>query len=1339
MFKVGDNKRHHTLRALGPLLALSLVLSSVSSSFSFPASVFADLSDTPIPWSNFTFIPVTYNGGVIYDYESSADPSRGPGAVSPANIDISSCSPNGYLPGNQPSFLYAYYDGGTPFDVSDDHLALRMRLNGTPLEQSGVGLDSGHWYILIDIDNDGYKEFAIDIDGTVFSNRPDRVYLLYNNLPTNNVTPRSVAHRQSSDVLGGDEIGVWYAAGPAATGTAQTNNHIRVLTATPTCYGGTEYWLDVQLPISAFKVGGMQLLDNTTPARFHVSTSASAVDPLQKDWMLKVYSDPIFSDTWQPIVYASKTATLLQDNDGNGAPSPGDVLRYDITITNSGLLNMLNVVFYDKITDPNLQLVDNSVTTSPGGTIVKQSGNEVEVYFISIAYGTSATVSFRVTILFPEIPGVSVVSNQGQVSGSNFTTVLTDDPSTPTPYDATRTTLVIPPTLRITKEGPDEVNPGSNITFTGTLTNYGTQPAYNVVLVDYLPAGLSFVSSSHAAVYNPVLNTITWNLGTLPGGVSIPGWVAVHVSDNISDNTTLTNLFSVTWQGGGPATATKDMTVRAYPLLSISKYGPPTATAGSLLTYTGTLTNYGTVAADNVTLVDILPTGLSFVSSSHGAVYDPGTNTITWSLGTVNAGVFIPGWVTVQVDSGIANGTTLTDTFSLTWEDGSGNSYGPVTASANTTIYTAPHLTITKEGPTQVTAGSYLTFTGTLTNVGGSAAENVVLVDYLPPGLTFVASSHTAVYDPYARTITWNLGTVGSGVAIPGWVTVHVDGNIPDGTLLRNLFSVTWQGGGPAEATKDVLVRTSPLLTVSKTGPAYGSPGSLLTFTLTVTNSGGLDAYNVNLVDVLSDNYTYVSSIPSGMLSNGNVVWNLGTLTAGNSTSVSVTVSVNDGVANATTLIDTALAMWQDEQGMDYGPAVDILSTTIYTIPHLVIAKTGPELANPGDYCTYTITVTNTSSTDATNVVLMDYVSDNMTYVSSSDGGSHTGGVVTWNLGAIAGGTSRSVTITLQVNPTLNVEKILTDVAVVAWQDAQSDSYGPVGVAAQTRVCPFPLLSIDIAGPVTGEPCDTLTFTIGVSNNSSAINAQNVTVQYVLPYGASYVSSSDGGIYDSGVVLWNLGTLTAGSYREVTVTITYCVLPVGAEVISTAGMLWQCPAGVTKGPAFDTTSTLIVASPQPPPEPEPSEQPTLVTVPVRPPTPQPRPSGLMPPPGSTQPPSFTVTDLTVQVSARTQLICAQIYNSGGPGGGTVSLKINGVVEGTKPVTLGERSSVRVCWRVSKTTPGNYLVEVEGRRVWFTVKGVGADTLAVVIAAAGLMGLFIAVLISLIVIIYRRMW
>lgn len=226
----------------------------------------AALADLPIAWSNFNFIPVTYNGGIISDYESSADPSHGPAAVNPTNTDISSCSPDGYLPGSQPSFLYGYYDANTPA-VSDDRLALRMRLNGSPLETSQVGLDSGHWYILVDIDNDGWKEFTIDMDGTVNSNKADRVYLLYNDLATNSVIPRSGAQRQNSDTLGGDEINLWYAAGPAATGVGQTNNHVRVLTATPTCYGGSEYWLDMQVPIAAFNIGGVQKLDNTTPAR----------------------------------------------------------------------------------------------------------------------------------------------------------------------------------------------------------------------------------------------------------------------------------------------------------------------------------------------------------------------------------------------------------------------------------------------------------------------------------------------------------------------------------------------------------------------------------------------------------------------------------------------------------------------------------------------------------------------------------------------------------------------------------------------------------------------------------------------------------------------------------------------------------------------------------------------------------------------------------------------------------------------------------------------------------------------------------------------------------------
>jgi uncharacterized repeat protein (TIGR01451 family) len=144
----------------------------------------------------------------------------------------------------------------------------------------------------------------------------------------------------------------------------------------------------------------------------------------------------------------------------------------------------------------------------------------------------------------------------------------------------------------------------------------------------------------------------------------------------------------------------------------------------------------------------------------------------------------------------MANGTTLTDQFSVSWEDIAHVTYGPASSTVDTLIYTTPQITITKEGPHQATVGSYITFTGTLTNVGGSPAENVTLVDYLPPGLTFVGSSHTAVYDEVTRTITWYLGTVGPGTSIPGWVEVRVDSSLPDGTDLLNTFSATWKDGG---------------------------------------------------------------------------------------------------------------------------------------------------------------------------------------------------------------------------------------------------------------------------------------------------------------------------------------------------------------------------------------------------------------------------------------------------------------------------------------------------------------------------------------------------------------
>src|SRR5262249_18006446 len=63
--------------------------------------------------------------------------------------------------------------------------------------------------------------------------------------------------------------------------------------------------------------------------------------------------------------------------------------------------------------------------------------------------GNSVTITFDVTINSPLPFGVTQVVNQGSISGSNFANVLTDDPGTAAPADATITPLDVVTTFRV--------------------------------------------------------------------------------------------------------------------------------------------------------------------------------------------------------------------------------------------------------------------------------------------------------------------------------------------------------------------------------------------------------------------------------------------------------------------------------------------------------------------------------------------------------------------------------------------------------------------------------------------------------------------------------------------------------------------------------------------------------------------------------------------------------------------------------------------------------------------------------------------------------------------------
>ncbi len=277
-----------------------------------------------------------------------------------------------------------------------------------------------------------------------------------------------------------------------------------------------------------------------------------------------------------------------------------------------------------------------------------------------------------------------------------------------------------------------------------------------------------------------------------------------------------------------------------------------------------------------------------------------------------------------------------------------------------------------------------------------------------------------------------------------------------------------------------------------------------------------------------------------------------------------------------------------------------------------------------------------------------------------------------------------------------------------------------------------PVLSVVKSGPDTGSPGGILTFTIEVTN-AGGIDARNVVVMDVLPVQYAYISSSPAGVLSDGSVIWNLGTVAAGGRRVVSLAVRAGGGVANNTPLVDVGMVtWQDGAGNSYGPVSSLVTTTIYTAPSPPPPP-PSPPPPPPLSPL--PTP-PRPS--VPrttlPPGWAFPPLCTATNLRIDVDGQTQTICIDLYNGGGSGECHVALRINGVTEASTPVMLSTGSSQRICWTVHKSQPGNYLVEVAGQKAWFTVGAVGAG----VGAAAGIViGFFIAILLGLLVVIWRQ--
>ena len=882
------------------------------------------------------------------------------------------------------------------------------------------------------------------------------------------------------------------------------------------------------------------------------------------------------TDTLTPMADLAITKTA-----GSGSVNAGASAVYTLVATNIGPSAVVGATVTD--TAPAGLTFGSWTCAATAGSSCPASGSGNIAALVNLSNGGSATFTVNATVA-------------GSASGSITNTATVAVPpgvTDPNPgNNSSSFTVTVKPVadLAITKsDGGGSVEPGGSTTYTIVVSNNGPSNVSGATVSDVLPAAITSdtftaVGSGGATGFSASGSGNINDTVNLPLNATITYTLQANISSSASGN--LVNTATVTAPSGvtdpnlsnNTATVSNTLTPQVT-LVVVKTDGSATYTPGGTATYTVTVTDTGASDAENVSVTDALPPGVTLTAG----VTCVGNGTST--CGSVTGAIGDTSFATTGATVGAAMGNSLVFTVPVAFASDlttdplvntatATDLVSNATASGSDSNALSPQVTLAvakTDGSTTYTPGGTATYTITVTHGGVSDATDITVSDALPAGLTLTATvTCAAIGDASCGAVTGlagqtSFGSTGAQIAAGGGnslvftVPVAFDPAMVTDPVV-NTATATDEVSGATGSGNDSNARSAQVsLSVFKTdGSASYTPGGSATYTITVTDTGLTDALNVTVADGLPAGVTLTGTVgcaANGSASCGTVTGSAGqtsfnasgaTIGAGGGSSLVFTVPVafaSDLMDNP--LVNSATAMDVPSGATGSGSDSDVLAPQA----SLVLTKTdGSTTYTPGGTATYTIVVTNGGPSDTFNTTVSDTLPPGVMLsgpvgcmaAGSADCGTVSGMAGQTSLGAtgasIPAGAGNSLTFTAPVSFAADLtSNPLTNTATAT--DPASPPASGSDSNALSGQADLAITKTDTATTVV--PGQTVTYTI-VATNLGPSDAFGATVSDVVP---AAVSSATWSCVPSGG-----GTCSGSGTGNIDDTVN---LPVGATLTYT--------------------------------------------------------------------------------------------------------------------------------------------------------------------------------------------